>query len=284
MFGNINRLGNKDRKIEVLAVSSHHDEYLISLSKLPNLEISVHGKWQEDISKTPENIRIIRNTGLPHGKYFFDYLLCFGQAQNVEVSNRLKHIVNCPLIHIRDSSEQTGMVHPFGMKPPNSQDIQSDQVVYIRSYASTNNSQNIIPKMINVRDLIEKDPESICFFGNTAQHLINTYVNILKPYKHTSFSTDNLTKSEIFLDTTVGVSTYSELALEYGCKIVAPYSLDMESFAGDSCFLYNGFEELEGAINRALESKIDKFSILQKSSEGLLSENDFIKEWERILR
>jgi len=58
----------------------------------------------------------------------------------------------------------------------------------------------------------------------------------------------------------------------------------MESFAGDSCFLYNGFEELEGAINRALESKIDKFSILQKSSEGLLSENDFIKEWERILR
>ena len=283
MFGIVNRLGVGERKKQVFIINSYDEEYILALCELSDVEFSVSGNWAVPREEMPRNIRYIKNASFPHGKYAYDYIMCFGQAESCQIANKAKEQLRCPVIHVKDTLSSTKMLHPFSISNNRFIPSNSEKTVCLRESLVESNQEVCIPRIIKTTDISQKQEKSICFAGHIAPNLLSTYHTILKDYDCVPFSKDSLSSCEIFLDTTVGMSRSCEEAMKNGCKIVAPYSEDMSHISGDFCFLYKGFDEIKDCLEKAFDSKVDKHIIAKDYNDTTIDREQFIERWKEVL-
>ena len=283
MFSNVNRLALTGRKKQVLIINSYDEEYILSLCDLSDVEFSITGNWSITCQEMPHNIRYIKNLSLPHGKHSYDYIMCFGQAESCQIANKTKEEVRCPIVHVKDTLSSTKMLHPFSIGNDRFIPSNSDKTVCLRESLVESNEEICIPRVIKISDVVKKDDKKISFAGHVSPNLLSTYHSILRNYNYVPFSEDSLSSCEIFLDSIVGMSRNCEKALKNGCKIVAPYSEDMSHINSDFCFLYKGFNEIEECLQKACDSKIDKYTIAKEYNKTTIDREQFIERWKEVL-
>ena len=267
----------ENKNIDILVIQESRQKYLLDMCKIPN--VTVYSYFNNLVHKAPmpENLVIISDLDNVFSTAF-DYIICVGKTNSTHISNVLRERFSSSVILLNDTTEETYCNRPFGTNVSNRIPSYYDTKVSI--YPNICEESVTIPTTLTDTTFIQKD-QQFCLFDRLEKPVLNRYSGALKDVNCLTFSEENLLRSRVFIDTVVGITEHLIKAIQNNCFPVCPYSKEVQDLIEGNGLIYNDLQEL----TRHIETIKDKetFNTLSPDKYSI-SEDEFVKSWEEVLR
>jgi len=267
--------------LNVLLIQNGYDHYCKHFAHLDNVNIYLYNgsNWSIPQDLTPSNFLSIQDVSVPVVGCF-DKIICVGKAEEAKISQELQKRFGLELILVNNSSEENYCPRPFTFNVREKVQIFANSQVSMSKHFGYD---GITILSIGEPKPVSKKQDSVVIFNRTHQSIMQSFASACQGIQFLEFIPDNLVSSKVFVDTIVGLTPHLIDAMSYGCIPIVPYCSEVEKLLEGKGYIYNGYEDISGLVQKALASETSQQEIREIADSCFTDKQDFINKWNHVL-